>query len=283
MKYKVGDKVRIKSIDWYSENKDTDGCVHCGDRFFDNYMSVFCGSVVTIGGIGLYGYSIQEDMQCRTWTDKMIEGLVEEEINQESDLIDKNMEQIKKYIRGNSKRGHEVIVELEKLGGRNTLNFQGDAFYSIYFISSDKVIHWDYENSFTAQLILTNPEWREIELPKKDKYPKSFIDCCKILYPYYNLETISQRVNGYKGDLLTRFQKLLICRDAYCKIAGEEMGLGKLWERCDTKNKYIIRRVGDEILKSNNISCVLSFPTPEMRDAFYDNFIELIEECKELL
>ena len=77
MEYKVGDKVKIKSFDWYNENKDAVNCVHCGDRVFDNYMSVFCGSVVTIRGVGLYGYDIQEDMHCRTWTEDMFERLVE--------------------------------------------------------------------------------------------------------------------------------------------------------------------------------------------------------------
>ena len=77
MKFKVGDKVKIKCFDWYNENKDTDRCVHCGDRVFDNYMSVFCGSVVTICGVSLYGYDIREDMCCRTWTEDMFECLVE--------------------------------------------------------------------------------------------------------------------------------------------------------------------------------------------------------------
>jgi hypothetical protein len=30
-------------------------------------------------------------------------------------------------------------------------------------------------------------------------------------------------------------------------------------------------------------SCILAFPTVEMRDTFYENFKELIDECKELL
>jgi hypothetical protein len=32
-----------------------------------------------------------------------------------------------------------------------------------------------------------------------------------------------------------------------------------------------------------HINHILSFPTPEMRDAFYENFKELIESVKELL
>ena len=32
---------------------------------------------------------------------------------------------------------------------------------------------------------------------------------------------------GYKADLIIRFQELIIARDAYWKIAGEQMGLGK--------------------------------------------------------
>lgn len=77
MEYKIGDKIRIKSLDWYNQNKDEDDFVRCGDKVFDNYMSVFCGSIVTISGIYPYGYDVREDMQCRTWTEDMIECLVE--------------------------------------------------------------------------------------------------------------------------------------------------------------------------------------------------------------
>ena len=78
MRYKPGDKVKIKSLEWYNQNKDENGFVHCGDRIFDDYMSVFCGSVVTICGVSPYGYDIREDMKCRTWTEDMIEGLADD-------------------------------------------------------------------------------------------------------------------------------------------------------------------------------------------------------------
>ena len=66
------------------------------------------------------------------------------------------------------------------------------------------------------------------------------------------------------------------------------MGLGKPWEPdwSDYENiKYIIGGYDGEIGKDQNhhIHKILAFPTEEMRDAFYENFKELIEICKELL
>ena len=90
---------------------------------------------------------------------------------------------------------------------------------------------------------------------KKPKYPKSYKECCEVL----GLDTMENDASGYKHELIIRFQELLIARDAYWKIAGEEMGLGKPWEH-DFANTLLV------------------FPTEEMRHAFYENFKELIEE-----
>ena len=122
---------------------------------------------------------------------------------------------------------------------------------------------------------------------KKKEYPKLFVDCCAILYPNDNFQIVSQRVKGHKGDLLFHFQKLLICRDAYWKIAGEEMGLGKPWEPDwnNISDKYCIYFVSGHAWSKEcqTRQCLFAFPTAEMRDAFYENFKELINECKELL
>lgn len=84
MKYKVGNKVRIKSIDWYNENKDENGNVLCFENIhkFTSLMSSYCGKVVTISTIitGDDEYFIEEDGETDWWTDDMIEGLVEEPI-----------------------------------------------------------------------------------------------------------------------------------------------------------------------------------------------------------
>ena len=80
---------------------------------------------------------------------------------------------------------------------------------------------------------------------------------------------------------------MLVCRDAYWKIAGEQMGLGKPWEPdfSDDSPKYNIFKYENEITLSDNnwSNRILAFPTIEMRDAFHDNFKDLIEQCKELL
>ena len=82
--------------------------------------------------------------------------------------------------------------------------------------------------------------------------------------------------------------KLRICRNAYWKIAGEQIGLGKPWEPDwkHGKDKFycICTTEGEIVLGEWYIdNKILAFPTIEMRDAFYENFKDLIEECKELL
>lgn len=79
LKYKIGDKVRIKSVDWYNENKNKHGLIMCGMMPFCGYMSCRCGTIVTISEILEWGYCIEEDYGENGWTDEMIEELVEAE------------------------------------------------------------------------------------------------------------------------------------------------------------------------------------------------------------
>lgn len=123
-------------------------------------------------------------------------------------------------------------------------------------------------------------------LKKKPKYPKltNLSECKEIL----GEKDIYQSVSGYKGELLTNFQLLLIFRDAYWQIAGEQMGLNKPWEpdwSTETKIKYVIEvyRNNVRINSQGYSNTLLAFPTIEMRDAFYENFKNLIDSCKELL
>jgi len=66
------------------------------------------------------------------------------------------------------------------------------------------------------------------------------------------------------------------------------MELGKTWKP-DWENydeyKYCLYITENSVNKGifYNDNHILAFPTEEMRDAFYENFKDLIESCKELL
>lgn len=231
MKYKVGDKVVIKSADWYYNNRDEIGQVDCGGTCFIQSMITFCGQIVTISSVqpSLEFYRIKEDGGTFYWTDEMIEGIFSEENNP--------------LTFGDSwecPQGYQFVDE-----NGNVINAQ------------------------------------KITLAKKEKiYPKTYEECCKVLdWNHRDYDRV-----GYESELLCKFQVLLLCRDAYWKIAGEEMGLGKPWEPT-METVYCISR-NDNVIECSyrgGKSNILEFPTPEMRDAFYENFKELIEICKELL
>ena len=117
---------------------------------------------------------------------------------------------------------------------------------------------------------------------KKQKYPKSYEECCWILE-----DVADCSLSCFACGLLNNLQRLLLCRDAYWEIAGEEMGLGKPWEYDCTSGYFtpaIICRNGYVQKASVQYrNAVFAFPTEKMRDAFFENFKSLIEECKELL
>ena len=130
--------------------------------------------------------------------------------------------------------------------------------------------------------------------PKKE-YPKSYEECCKELnIAVRDLDILDNMLDTteivYRKNidrLLNSFRKLLICRDAYWKIAGEEMGLGKPWKPDWTTHdvKYCLINSGNKIVQSCEckVKRTFDFPNKEMRDAFKENFDPDIEICKELL
>lgn len=136
--------------------------------------------------------------------------------------------------------------------------------------------------------------------PIKFEYPKTYKECCDVLgvSPYYNLRYYTYEkgfdcfipnddIRCQLEDKLNTLGKLLICYNAYRKIAGEQMGLDKPWKP-DLENEelYCIQNYNKQIIKSKTNTAfnkILIFPTEEMRDTFYENFKKEIEQCKELL
>lgn len=265
MKYNVGDRVRIKSIDWYNENKDNRNEItfeHNPHWRFVANQSDYCGQIATITAVSKTAYRLEHIPW--NWTDEMIEGLAEEETVH------------------NKWTGLKVELELSKtvIGVSNVESVNGERFMSGFvkaIIPPEGYIFKDENgNVINAQKIVLEK--------KKKEYPKTYEGCCKVLG--------CKPIVGFAGldddeeNLYEKFIALKRCRDAYWKIAGEEMGLGKPWVPQNTHDVFSIIRC-DGILGKSNIysgdSSVLEFPTEEMRDVFYDNFKELTNECKELL
>ena len=122
-------------------------------------------------------------------------------------------------------------------------------------------------------------------LTPKPQYPKTYDECCDVIgISRHDVEI--DLPHPYQQKIFNLF-KLHICRDAYWKIAGEQMGLDKPWKPdWDNENefKYSLYYFRNRITYDYSFinPTFLAFPTEEMRDAFYNNFKDLTHECKEL-
>ena len=95
MKYKIGDRVRIKSLDWYNDNKDCDGNVECGFYYFIEEMTKYCGKILTIGEINKYNIYILQEDENFIWTDDMFDSIIENTDDVESKTSSEQMVSLK--------------------------------------------------------------------------------------------------------------------------------------------------------------------------------------------
>lgn len=73
MKYKVGDKVKIKNLDWYNTNKSETDYLYCNNIVFVQKMSEYCGKKATIVDRTDVSYKLDIDNKFYYWTDDMFE------------------------------------------------------------------------------------------------------------------------------------------------------------------------------------------------------------------
>ena len=133
-----------------------------------------------------------------------------------------------------------------------------------------------------------NDDNKVVLTKKQQRYPKTYYECCDTLQLEHTFELNNLTID--EEELTDSFIRLMRCRDAYWKIAGEQMGLGKPWKpnylNPTREIRYFIFCKGNTIEKGQSLfpsNKVLIFSSEEIRDAFYENFKELIEECNELL
>lgn len=266
LKYKEGDKVTVKNIEWYKKTKNKFDVILCGALEFTPLQAKqFCGKDVTIDLVmddGGY-YCIKEDGYKFYWNDYMFEDVNKrnnsnsitqnrvDELNKEN----KSNEQLHKTLIGlfPVKDGHELIpregYEIKK---------EGDKFYLVR---------------------------------KKPEYPRNYAQCCEYMkIDYTNYITIKNIDENDGEENLTEYEKgliddyfdilfeLRVCRDAYWKMAGHEMGLNKPWEpdfNDPEQIKYAIVNYQYNASKCRwdySFCTDFVFPTEEIRDIFYETF-----------
>lgn len=296
MSYKEGEKVIIRSLKWYNENKDEFGTIifstESGDYSFTKEDARFCGRVVTIVYEGDGHYLIAEDDRGYFWIDEMIKGPSTSKYN-EGDFV--------------GVYGYETDVRIEEV------RWDGSSYsYKAYLADEEEWLDDDdiaYKEETYDFLVTDKPKPslnsfmdmldNEIKLPdgyvfkdengnvinttkislekKKKEYPKTFMKCCEVL-------SLSGKdlgfKKGYKVSLTQNLQKLLIYRDAYWKLAGEEMGLNKPWEPDYNDLNNTMYGLYDELKYSIINPSQFVFPSKEMRDEFAKNFKKDIDSCK---
>jgi hypothetical protein len=252
-------------------------------------MSEHCGMIVTIKDVfgdtkGNAVYSMKEIDW--VWTDEMIEGCVEY-VNDIS-----NIDKLKRISTPATENWFGIAEEWDKedKGMDKLMDLIEHHCLKHELNLPDGYIFKDENgNVINAQKIVLEK--------KKKEYPKTYEECCDVLDipSYYKLRyyTYEHGYNEYTTlnklcslqDKLNILGKLLICRDAYWKLYGEEIGLGKPWEPNVNKECFSIARSCGEVLlfRGYGNNEVFEFPTPEMRDAFKENFDKDLEFCKELL
>lgn len=221
------------------------------------------------------------------------------------------------------KLDNKIYTRIEQLKVVNDLPYKetnmkpNKCTYCVYAVNNNHCGLRGYTSRFnrdycSAQNIDKLPNGFELQedgyfswVSKDPKYPTTYAECCEVLVgrkpnPYEisfdkmelclvdldNTQNIDFQ-NPYLFQLNSLF-RLRMCRNAYWKIAGEEMGLGKPWKpdwSTEGEIKYVIEVYRNNVRKNSQgySNTILAFPTEEMRDAFYENFKDLIEQCKELL
>lgn len=127
-------------------------------------------------------------------------------------------------------------------------------------------------------------------IKKQSQYPKTYGECHKLMVEWKEYDCNPNSELILCESPIHDFCKIIVARNIYWKIAGEQMGLGKPWKPDYTNpdiNLYVIINIHNRLEKVKYgygfQYCILTFPTAEMRDTFFENFKDLIETCKELL
>ena len=306
---------------WRNKLTDEFAGIWCGSKVFYVDMCKFCGNVMTIQNIGIDHYIMEEDSCGYEFTDEMIEDVVMPAVMPKFKVGDKICRVLcglsNGYLvtsvsdeyyglqMGEGNVGVLPVAEQDEwvLLSAGDKKIEGLVEEEMPLDKAGQITDFEYEGlAYTLpegyQFVDENGnviETKKIVLEKKKpKYPQSYEECCRVVNANGYIRLVYNLSDGqkYYHDednlyLYENFRRLKICRDAYWTIYGEENSLGKPWEPDWTIDdvKYSIFTIKGMLSKTRSRydGAILSFPTEEMRDAFYENFKKEIEICKELL
>jgi hypothetical protein len=202
------------------------------------------------------------------------------------------------FIRGNDERSSEVIKVLENLGGKRDCNSIGTGYYYLYYLDKDNYIT-SIHQSETLGLVMQK-YFEELHLPEPIKeLPNTWEEWCKKC-----VRDEFVYIDGY-GDAVPISSPFapIICPTAYKNLIKDEprakafialMQLMNLRDEYrqgwkpnydDNSDKYVITYYNTAITCDMFIhyNAILSFQSAEIRDKFYANFKDLIEQAKEFI
>lgn len=143
--------------------------------------------------------------------------------------------------------------------------------------------------NFSSDIKVTVEDDGDIYVVRKDpKWPNTFDECCKCLNITSRTDLVFATPETSEYDylcdnncIMNNILKLKICRDAYWKTTNNwepTYGNSLKGERI----KFTIETIDGVVVKSvsQRANKFLSFKTEEARDAFYDNFKDLINAVK---
>lgn len=189
--YKVGDRVRVKSLEWYNQNKNKHGEVLLLSGIcFSEGMAKYCGNVVTIESFTRnYCYYIKG---CKDyiWDDEMFDGLAEEEIV------------LKGCTQGETPGWGTVrVVKIDK----TVVALPENVNKSELVVDKDCKIVTENNKMFLVR--------------KKPDLPKTYDECCNILGAYQQF--VFKGIDEWEAVEHTKLIMLRRCRNAYWKLAND--------------------------------------------------------------
>ena len=179
----------------------------------------------------------------------------------------KTYKEIEEYLQENPVKNSMNLLDIEKILELDGFKLPDNIVIHSEGIGSIDFIRW-YESSL--------------------QYPQTYKECKDIVVEYKRCDCNPSPELMLSGIPVQEFCRLLVARNAYWIIAAEQLGLEKSWEPDweTTDRKWSIYNYRGNI-KWDYFTVVdrqiLVFPTEEMRNAFYENFKDLIEVCKDLL